>query len=78
MQNNRNPVISNQIAERLIRDILGLRYVTLSRNVQNQHDKENAFVFIVPGPESIPTPAHNLRQYRACVVENVHEQALPV
>ena len=33
---------SNQIADRPIRDILGLRDVTLSWNVQNQHDKENA------------------------------------
>ena len=34
MQNNRKSVISNQIAERPIRSILGLRDVTLSRNVQ--------------------------------------------
>ena len=32
----------------------------------------------VPGPESIPTPAHTPRPYRACVVENVHEQATSV
>ena len=43
MQNNRKSVISNQIAERPIRSILGLRDVTLSRNVQIQHGK-NAFV----------------------------------
>ena len=43
MQNNRNPVISNQIAERQIRGILGLRDVTFSWNVQNQHEKDNAF-----------------------------------
>ena len=40
MQNNRKSVISNQIAERPIRGILGLRGVTLSRNVQNQHGKK--------------------------------------
>ena len=39
VQNNRNPVISNQIAERPIRGILGLRDVTLSWNVQTQHEK---------------------------------------
>ena len=38
MQNNRKSVISNQIAER--RDILGLRDVTLSRNVQIQHGEK--------------------------------------
>ena len=43
VQNNRNPVISNQIAERPIRDILGLRDVTLSWNVQSQHDKDKTF-----------------------------------
>ena len=36
-------MLTNQIAERPIRDILGLRDVTLSRNVQIQHAK-NAFV----------------------------------
>ena len=36
-------MLTNQIAERPIRGILGLRDVTLSRNVQIQHAK-NAFV----------------------------------
>ena len=36
-------MLTNQIAERQIRGILGLRDVTLSRNVQIQHAK-NAFV----------------------------------
>ena len=36
-------MLTNQIAERPIRDILGLRDVTLSWNVQIQHTK-NAFV----------------------------------
>ena len=36
-------MLTNQIAERPIRGILGLRDVTLSRNVQIQHTK-NAFV----------------------------------
>ena len=40
MQNNRKSVISNQIAERPIRSILGLRDVTLSRNVQIQHGEK--------------------------------------
>ena len=49
MQNNRNPVISNEIAERPIRDILGLRDVTLSWNVQNQHEKKGSRSYIA-GP----------------------------
>ena len=40
MQNNRKSVISNQIVERPIRSILGLRDVTLSRNVQIQHGEK--------------------------------------
>ena len=40
MQNNRKSVISNQIAERPIRNILGLRNVALSRNVQIQQHGE--------------------------------------
>ena len=36
-------MLTNQIAERPIRGILGLRDITLSRNVQIQHVK-NAFV----------------------------------
>ena len=40
MQNNRKSVISNQIAERPIISILGLRDVTLSRNVQIQHGEK--------------------------------------
>ena len=35
-------------------------------------DRDTIGDTIVPGSESIPTPAHTLRQYRACVVENVH------
>ena len=40
---HRKSVLTNQIAERPIRGILGLHDVTLSRNVQIQHVK-NAFV----------------------------------
>ena len=40
---HRKSVLTNQIAERPIRGILGLRDVTLSRNVQIQHAK-NSFV----------------------------------
>ena len=42
-------VWAREIAERPIRDILGLRDVTLSWNVQNQHDKDNAFAWLA-GP----------------------------